>query len=171
MKTVQRLTVLGILALFIVLTSFVVNADSKGGDYKCLIQLKNYQGEGAYVVVSLINSKGEYESTLRVLGDDHEWYPDMKAWYKSRENKRHQPRLDGVTGASIGSGERSVVSFKIEEQYIDKGYSLRFETAVEDKMYHKNDLSVELTSGNLKAGKFAGTEGYIRMVRLIPVSK
>jgi|SRR5690554_1498765 len=163
--------VYSVLVLMFSVTSFVSTAQKTGGDYKCLIQLKNYQGEGAYVIVSLVNSKGVYEKTLRVLGDDHEWYPDLSTWYSFRESKRHQPRLDGVTGASIGSGERSVVSFSIDEKYIDKGYTLRFESAVEDKNYHSKDVVVQLTSEQLNLGKYEGKEGYIRQIRLIPVNK
>lgn len=155
----------------LVLGSFEGKAQTLGGDYKCLIQLKNYQGEGAYIVVSIVTAKGEYVETLRVLGDDHEWYPDIKSWYAFRDKNRHQPRLDGVTGASIASGERAVVTFSIAEKYIDKGYDLRFETAVEDKNYHTKDVVVPLTSAQLKLGKFEGKEGYIRQVRLISVAK
>ena len=34
--------------------------------YKCMIQMKNYTGEGAYVIISLLNPKGAYEATLYV---------------------------------------------------------------------------------------------------------
>ncbi len=47
--------------------------------YKCMLQLNNYTGEGAYIVVLLINKNDEYEKTLYVLGDDKKWYPDLKA--------------------------------------------------------------------------------------------
>ena len=32
--------------------------------YKCLIQMKNYSGEGAYIVVSLIKPDGKYEKIM-----------------------------------------------------------------------------------------------------------
>ncbi|RYM35153.1 DUF2271 domain-containing protein [Brumimicrobium glaciale] len=167
----KNILVFGLLISALTLTTHNANAQSVGGEYKCLIQLKNYQGEGAYVIVSIVNSKGDYIETLRVLGDDHEWYPDLKSWYACREKARHQPRLDGVTGATIGSGERSVVAFEINKKYIDQAYTLRFESAVEDKSYHAKDVVVQLTSEQLKLGKYEGTEGYIRQVRLIPVNK
>jgi len=44
-----------------------------------MLQLNNYTGEGAYIVVLLINKNDEYEKTLYVLGDDKKWYPDLKA--------------------------------------------------------------------------------------------
>ncbi|WP_107039642.1 DUF2271 domain-containing protein [Brumimicrobium mesophilum] len=167
----KNILILGLICANLTMNSFYSNAQTVGGEYKCLIQLKNYQGEGAYIAVSVVNSKGEYVETLRVLGDDHEWYPDIKSWYAFRNKNRHQPRLDGVTGATIGSGERSVVSLKINQKYIDKGYSLRFETAVEDKSYHVKDVVVSLSNDQLKLGKYEGKEGYIRQIRLIPVDK
>lgn len=46
--------------------------------YKCMIQMANYTGEKAYVVVSLMNAEGDYVKTLYVQGDDPEWFPDLK---------------------------------------------------------------------------------------------
>src|SRR5690554_1307175 len=167
----KNILIYGLIFISLTFNSFDTNAQVVGGEYKCLIQLKNYKGEGAYIVVSLVNLNGEYVESLRVLGDDHEWYPDITSWYAFRDKNRHQPRLDGVTGATIGSGERSVISFKIEEKYIDKGYTLRFETAVEDKSYHTKDVVVQLNTEQLKLGKYDGKDGYIRQIRLIPLAK
>lgn len=160
-----------LLMLVFVTSSFGVKNSADGNNYKCLIQLKNYGGKGAYVVISIVHPKDNYEEVLRVFGDDKEWYPDLTAWYASRKKNNFQPNLDGVTGASITSGGRSVITFKIEDKYLDKGYFLRFETGVEDKLYQKEDVSISLTKENLKVGKFEGKDGYIRQVRLIPVNK
>ncbi|PWH86722.1 DUF2271 domain-containing protein [Brumimicrobium oceani] len=167
----KSILIFGSIFISLLMNSFGTNAQTIGGEYKCLIQLKNYQGEGAYIIVSVIDAEDKYVETLRVLGDDHEWYPDLESWHNFRKKNRHQPRLDGVTGATIGSGERSVINFKIDPKYIDKGYSLRFETAVEDKSYHVKDVVVELTKDQIKLGKYEGKEGFIRQVRLIPVNK
>ena len=53
--------------LFFALTSF--NKNPENINLKCLIQMINYNGEGAYVIVSLINPKGDYEKTLYVHGE------------------------------------------------------------------------------------------------------
>lgn len=169
MRTIFNLTVV---AFAILVSSLTFQNDPKeAGDYRCLIQLKNYQGENAYVIVSIVDDKGKHQKTLRVLGDDKEWYPDITEWYKHREEVKHRPNVDGVTGASITSGGRSVVAFKVEEKYLNKGYSLRFESAVEDRPYYAEDIVVKLTSANLATGKFEGKTGYIRQIRLIPVNK
>ncbi|MGK0329783.1 MAG: hypothetical protein ACJAXF_003283, partial [Polaribacter sp.] len=46
-----------------------------------MIQMINYSGEGAYVVISLLNQKGDYEKTLYVQGTDDEWYFDISEWW------------------------------------------------------------------------------------------
>mgnify|MGYP003594029198 FL=1 len=56
--------------------------------YKTMIQMNNYTGKEAYVVISLINPKGQYEKTLGVLGTDNEWYNTLKEWHKFNSKKK-----------------------------------------------------------------------------------
>jgi len=129
--------------------------------YKCMVQMNNYQGEKAYVVVSLINPKGQYEKTLSVMGSDKQWFNTLKEWHKYQTRTRE--KINGVTGASIGGGDRAIVSLEIEKAKINAGYTLRFETAVEEQKYHTKDVEVPLTTAGL-AAKSDG-KGYIRYVR------
>lgn len=152
------------LGLFLLCISMVSKEKSTSTKYKCMVQLVNYTGEGAYIIVSLLNENGEYMKTLQVLGDDEEWYPDLRQWWVYyREDKVN---IDGITGATIGGGERSVFVIEIEDELLDAGNQLRFETAVEDQKYHTQDLQIPLTTNNTK-GKFEGN-GYIRYVRMVP---
>lgn len=130
---------------------------------KCLIQMTNYTGEGAYIVVSLINPSGEYEETLYVQGDDNEWYSEIYSWWKFYGKRR--PDIDAITGATVSGGERSVAVLQIDETKIDQGYSLRFETSVEDQEYYETDLQFDLTTENLTTKK-EGT-GWIRYVKML----
>ncbi len=129
--------------------------------YKCMVQMTNYLGEGAYIVVSLIDKNNNYNKTLYVLGGDRKWYKTLKEWDKAYKKK--PTNISAVTGASISGGDRSVVMLEIENAKIDAGYKLRFESAVEDKAYHVKDLEMPLTTKDL-AAKTEGT-GYIRYVR------
>ena len=149
----------GIIALFTL--SFVQQATVK--KYKCLIQLTNYKGEGAYIVVSLINPEGKYEQTLQILGDDPEWYDDLTQWWKFYGKRQ---TIDGITGATISGGERAVKILTIDDSKLNKGYKIRFETAVEDEYYYAKDAEVEFKTENLNT-KIEG-KGYIRYVRLMP---
>ncbi|WP_296325308.1 DUF2271 domain-containing protein [Winogradskyella sp.] len=138
--------------------------DSETSTYKCMIQLTNYTGEGAYIVISLINPEGKYEKTLYVLGDDDEWYFDITEWWKFQGKVRAD--IDAITGATISGGERSITAIRIDDDKIDSGYKIRFETAVEDQEYYTNDVEFELTSESVN-GKFEG-QGFIRYVRMLP---
>ncbi len=129
--------------------------------YKCMIQMTNYLGEGAYIVVSIIDSKGDYDKTLYVLGSDRKWYKSLKEWDKAFKKK--PSNISAITGASVSGGDRSAITLNIDKAKIDAGYKLRFESAVEDKEYHAKDLEIPLTTAAL-AAKNDGT-GYIRYVR------
>ncbi|WP_343694426.1 DUF2271 domain-containing protein [Flavobacterium sp.] len=149
-----------LIAALICLASFQSNAQSS--KYKCMLQMSNYMGEGAYIVVSLINPSGAYEKTLYVMGDDKKWYKSLKEW-----NKFHAQKNDDIsakTGASVTGGDRSVTTIEIEDSKINKGYKLRFESAVEDQKYYVSDLEIPLTTEGL-ADKTDG-KGYIKYVRL-----
>jgi len=133
---------------------------SQAHKYKCLLQMNNYIGEGAYIVVSLISPQGQYEKTLYIMGEDQRWYNTLKEWHKFYSKKKS---VDAKTGASVAGGDRSTTTLEIEDSKIDKGYKLRFETAVEDQDYYVKDLEIPLTTQTL-SGKNSGT-GYINYVR------
>ena len=147
--------------LFITLARPAQSFAQKTSKYKCMIQMTNYMGEGAYVVISLIDGKGAYEKTLYVLGADKKWYNSLKEWHKF--NTKKPTNISAITGASVTGGDRSVNVIEIDNAKINAGYKLRFESAVEDKNYNVKDLEVPLTTETLSA-KNEGT-GYIRYVR------
>jgi len=159
-----KIAMLALVAIF-TLGSFTP-ANTESTKYKCMIQMVNYTGEGAYIIVSLINPQGNYEKTLCILGDDKEWYHEITEWWAYFGQKPR--KVDGITGATLAGGERSISVLEIENSKIDAGYKLRFETSVEEQKYHVKDIEFELTS---EAGKTKkdGT-GYIRYVRMMPQS-
>ncbi len=141
-------------------------AQAQTTKYKCMIQMTNYMGEGAYMVVSIVDAKGAYDKTLYVLGSDKKWYKDLKEWHKAFSKK--PSNLSAITGASVTGGDRSVVVLEIENAKLNANYKIRFESAVEDKPYDVKDLEVPLTTDGL-AAKSEGT-GYIRYVRFSPAN-
>ena len=147
--------------LVLVLGLFANQATAQTSKYKCMLQMSNYVGEGAYIVVSLINPKGQYEKTLYVMGDDKKWYKDIKEWYKFYNKKK---KVDAKTGASMAGGDRSVTVLEIDDSKLNAGYKIRFESAVENQKYHVTDVEIPLTNEGL-AEKAEG-KGYIRFVKL-----
>jgi hypothetical protein len=136
-------------------------AAAQAAKYKCMIQMTNYMGEGAYIVISLIDAKGQYEKTLYVLGSDKKWYNSLKEWHKF--NSKKPANISAITGASLTGGDRGVSTIEIDKSKINSGYKLRFESSVEDQKYNVKDLEVPLTTATL-AAKNDGT-GFIRYVR------
>ncbi|MBD1433019.1 DUF2271 domain-containing protein [Sphingobacterium sp. DN00404] len=144
---------------------FTNSSFAQTSKYKCMIQMVGYQGEKAYVIISLINPKGEYEKTLSVLGPDKQWFNTLKEWYKFQTKTKE--KISAVTGASVGGGDRAVRTIEIDDSKLNKGYKLRFESAVEEQKYHLKDVELAVTP----QGLVERTEGmgYIRFVKLSKV--
>ena len=160
MKSILKIALTSAL---ICLISFQANAQTS--KYKCMLQMANYMGEGAYIVVSLVNANGDYEKTLYVMGDDKKWYKSLKEWNKFQTKKNED--ISAKTGASVTGGDRSITTIEIENSKINKGYKLRFESAVEDQKYYVSDLEIPLTTEGLAAN--TDGKGYIRYVRLTEI--
>jgi len=161
MKHFFKLISIGIF-MSLLLAAFTKPAETT--NVKCMIQMINYTGEGAYVIVSLLNPEGDYEETLYVQGKDSEWYSEITEWWKFYGKRR--ANLDAIAGETIAGGERMISIIKIPTDKIDKGYSIRFETSVEDQEYYAADIQFKLTSESLK-NKVEGS-GFIRYIRMIP---
>ena len=158
----KKIGVFILLPLTFLTFAFKGNPDKTS--FKCMLQMINYKGEGAYIITSLIDPQGDYDETLSILGDDPEWYHEIEEWwsYFGREDRK----VDGITGATLSGGERKVIVFNIDNSKINNGYKIRFETSVEDQKYHPIDLEIPLDSEIVKA-KEKGN-GYIRYVRIMP---
>lgn len=138
---------------------------AQSSNFKCMLQMNSYKGEAAYVVISLINPKGAYEKTIAVLGPDKQWYNTLKEWYKFQTKSKE--RLSAVTSASVAGGDRAVRTITIEDSKLNKGYKLRFESAVEEQNYHTKDLEIPLTTQGITE-RINGS-GYIKFVKLSKV--
>lgn len=130
--------------------------------FKCLIQMTNYPGEGAFVIVSVLNEKNEYVETVKIFGKESEWYPDLNKWWAFHE-KSNEP-LDGITAATMAGGERSIFTFAIDEKYFNGKNKLRFESSVEDQKYHVNDILLTINKDKF-LGRHTGS-GYVRYIQL-----
>ncbi|PRD54778.1 DUF2271 domain-containing protein [Sphingobacterium gobiense] len=142
---------------------FSIGSFAQTSKYKCMIQMVGYEGEKAYVIISLINPKGEYEKTLSVLGPDKQWFNTLKEWYRFQSKTKEN--VSAVTGASVGGGDRAVRTIAIDDAKLNKGYKLRFESAVEEQKYHVKDVELDVTPEGLL--KRATGTGYIRFVKLV----
>ena len=146
---------------FALLVFFALHTNAQD-KYKCMVQMTNYNGEAAYMVVSLIDPQGNYQKTLYVFGDNGKYYDSLKKWFVFYQDKKE--KIDAVTGASITQGDRKTITQNLDKNLLDQGYKIRFESAVEDQNYYTTDAEVPFSSESLK-GKTEGS-GYVRYIRL-----
>lgn len=151
--------------LLFCLSFFSIQAFAQTSKYKGMLQMTNYNGLEAYVVVSLIDEKGNAEKTLYMMGPDKQWYNGFKEWFAKLSNKKEN--LSAITGASVAGGDRSIFTFSVDESKINKGYKIRFESSVEDQKNYTTDLEIPFTTEAITK-KTDGT-GYIRYVKLSKV--
>jgi hypothetical protein len=107
-------------------------------------QLKNYSGNDAYLAIYLTDANGQYQKTLWVAGKKAKYYRHLTDW--ARGSGMRPSEYDGVSGASVGSGQTLKVSVELADTLIDAGYQIRIDSAVEDKREARADISVPLTS-------------------------
>ncbi|MBH2032093.1 MAG: DUF2271 domain-containing protein, partial [Pseudomonadales bacterium] len=85
------------------------------------------------------------------------YYKHLGDW--ARGSGMNPSEFDGVSGASVGSGQTLKVSVELADTLIDAGYQIRIDSAVEDKRDARADVSVPLTSKG--AGQPATGSSYV----------
>jgi hypothetical protein len=104
--------------------------------------LKEYRGNEAYLAIYVTDAKGSYQRTLWVAGKKAKYYKHLRDWARAGNMAA---QYDGLTGASVGSGETLEVVVELEDALIDAGYQVRIDTAVEDKRDNRAEITVPLT--------------------------
>lgn len=105
--------------------------------------LKDYGGNDAYLALYLTDASGAYVRTLWVAGKKSKYYKHLKEWNKAAGRSA---AINGITGASVGSGRSLEVTVELEDALIDAGYTLQVDAAVEDQRDSPRDASVPLGS-------------------------
>lgn len=117
--------------------------------------LKEYRGDGAYLAIYLTDADGNYQKTLWVAGKKAKYYRHLRDW--SRGGGAQRSEYDGLTGASVGSGESLTVDVELESALLDAGYQIRVDSAVEDKRDNRAEVRLPLTR---EPGEASGS-GYV----------
>ncbi len=147
-----------ILSILLVSTALVIPHHAMARSVTISAEMANYRGPGAYVAIYLTGPDGRYDSTLWVAGTKQKYYGHLRGW--ARAISRSGGRIDGVTGASVGSGRTLNISANISDAMIDAGYKIHVDTAVEDFGEHTNDAVLSLSSSN--NGLAVAGKGFLR---------
>lgn len=105
--------------------------------------LNNYQGNGAYLAIYLTDANGKFNQTLWIAGEKQKYYKHLREWAKGSGMQAME--YDGLTGASVSSGDSITFKTNIDDTLIDVGYLIRIDSAVEDQRDNRIDAEVALT--------------------------
>ena len=138
---------------------------------KCMVEMTDYRGQGAYFTISVVDNKESYLKTVYVLGTDKTWFSEMKSFWKHLKinnlflDNEFYPIIEGISGPTISGGETRILLLKIPKSLYNKNNRLRFETAVEDKGYYTDDVNIALNNDGMNK-VYDGT-GFINNIKFI----
>ncbi|PTX48143.1 MULTISPECIES: DUF2271 domain-containing protein [Gemmobacter] len=119
--------------------------------------LNAYGGEGAYLAYYVTDASGAYVGSLWMAGGKSKYYEHLGDWYRATGGDTAQ--VNGITGASVGSGRKLDVTLDLADALFDAGYTLHIDAAVEDMRDSPNEIAVPLTTDG--AGKAVQGRRYI----------
>lgn len=124
-------------------------------------RLVPYSGHAAYLAVYLANPDRSYNSTLWISGQKLKYYGHLRGWARAASSGG-AINIDGITGASVGSGDTLTVHANLADALLDAGYTIHVDSAVENGGQYTDDAVIELTSSPATT---SGT-GYVDTVSL-----
>ncbi len=144
-------------AILLLATALATPSLAYARDATLSIQVSSYQGPPAYVAVYLDKPDGTYDSTLWVAGGQSQYWRHLRGWIRGASAANVS--VDGVTGASIGSGRSMQVAISITDALIDAGYTIHVDSAVEQGAENRDDVVLDLTQAN--SGMAVYGNGYV----------
>lgn len=121
------------------------------------LDLNNYSGDGAYLVLYLTDAQGQYQRTLWVAGKKAKYYKHLRDWAAAGNRPAE---YDGLTGASVGSGEHLKVTAEVADALLNAGYQIRVDSAVEDHKEYRAEVRLPIEG---PSGQTQGS-GYVRQL-------
>jgi hypothetical protein len=118
-------------------------------------QFADYGGYGLYAAVYITDPQGKVVQTLHVAGSRAKYYRHLSGWARGARGS-----IDGLTGASIGSGGTLKVTAEVADAMLDAGYKVQVDTAIEGGNEYAADAAAPLAAAS--AGKAAPGNGYVQ---------
>lgn len=106
--------------------------------------MNNYGGNGAYLALYVTDASGAYVGSLWMAGGKSKYYKHLTDWAAATGGNTAE--INGITGASVGSGRTLDISLDLADALFDAGYTLHIDAAVEDYRDSPNEIAVPLTS-------------------------
>ncbi|MDP5085550.1 MAG: DUF2271 domain-containing protein [Yoonia sp.] len=106
--------------------------------------LNSYGGDGAYLAFYVTDTAGDYVGSLWMAGGKSKYYKHLTDW--DRATGGSTAEINGITGASVGSGRTLEITLDLADALFDAGYTLHIDAAVEDMRDSPNEVAVPLTT-------------------------
>ncbi len=106
--------------------------------------MADYGGRGAYLAIYVTDASGAYAGSLWMAGGKSKYYRHLIDWAQFTGGDPAQ--VDGITGASVGSGQKLELSMDLADALFDAGYTLHIDAAAEDMRESPNEIAVPLTA-------------------------
>ena len=107
------------------------------------VTMAQYGGPGAYLAVYVTDASGAYAGSLWMAGGKSKYYKHLSDWTKFTGGDLAQ--VDGITGASVGSGRKLELTMDLADALFDAGYTVHIDAAAEDMCDSPNEVAVPLT--------------------------
>lgn len=107
-------------------------------------KLKDYGGNNAYLALYVTDKNNNYAGTLWLAGSRTRYFEHLAGWYNATGGDTSQ--INGITGASVGSGRTLEVTLDLKDALFDQGYTLHIDAAAENMRDSPNDVVAPLTA-------------------------
>ncbi len=145
-------------ALFLLLvTTVALPTFAEARTVTLTTMMQNYGGNNAYLAIYLTDANKKFHSTIWVAGGQTRYYRHLRDW---RRGSANESGIDGVTGASVGSGSGLRIKVDIADSLIDAGYQIRIDSAVEEVGESPADIIAPLDSAN--SGKAFDGKNFVK---------
>jgi hypothetical protein len=119
--------------------------------------MSNYGGLPAYLAFYVTDSNGGFVGTMWLAGSRSRYFEHLTGWM--RASGGDMSKVNGLTGASVGSGQKLTITFDLQDAFFDAGYTLHIDSASEQMRAVPNDIVVPLTAAG--AGQAVQGKGFI----------
>lgn len=141
------MTIRSFLAALAVTTALSLPALAHAGQVTLKTNMRNYGGNGAYLAFYVTDASGKYAGSLWMAGGRTRYYRHLSGW--NRATGGNAGEVNGVTGASVGSGRSLDISLDLTDALFDAGYQLHVDAAVEDMRDSPDEIVIPLTAANV----------------------
>jgi len=125
-------------------------------------QMTNYGGNNAFLAYYVTDAAGKYAGSLWMAGGKARYYRHLTGWYRATGGNTAE--INGITGASVGSGRQLKITLDLADALFDAGYQLHVDSAVEGMAESPSDVVLPLTTA--VAGKPVPGRNFIAQLRL-----